>query len=305
MVSLENFLIVIVGPTAVGKTDLCVQLAKELKCDIISSDSRQFFKELSIGTAKPTTKEMNGVPHHFVDFIAIDHEFSAGKFELATLELLPKLFHENNLAIMTGGSGLYIQAVCHGMNEIPDVDLKFRAELYLELENHGIKPLLEELSIKDPEYYKIVDQSNPQRIIRALEVCRGAGQPYSAYRTDYKAIRDFNVIKIGLDRDREELFDRINLRVDQMIESGLIEEVKKFQDKRHLNALKTVGYKEIFGYLDGEYDKMEAIRLLKRNTRRYAKRQLTWFKKDEEYSWFHPDEANNILAYIKHIISDQ
>ena len=164
---------------------------------------------------------------------------------------------------------------------------------------------MEELSIKDPEYYKIVDQSNPQRIIRALEVCRGAGQPYSAYRTDYKAIRDFNVIKIGLDRDREELFDRINLRVDQMIESGLIEEVKKFQDKRHLNALKTVGYKEIFGYLDGEYDKMEAIRLLKRNTRRYAKRQLTWFKKDEEYSWFHPDEANNILAYIKHIISDQ
>lgn len=294
----ENFLIVIAGPTAVGKTELCVRLAKNLNCDIISSDSRQFFKELSIGTAKPSPEEMAGVRHHFIDFISIDEDFSAGKFESASLKLLSKLFKNGHQMILTGGSGLYIQAVCQGMNDIPDVDQSFREELYSELEIHGLKPLLEELSIKDPVYFKIVDQRNPQRIVRALEVCRGTGHPYSAFRTDKKVDRNFHVIKIGLNREREELFGRINLRVEQMIDAGLVDEVKSVMEKRQLNALKTVGYKEIFGYLDGHYDLNEAIRLLKRNTRRYAKRQLTWFKKDEEYTWFHPDKVEQILNHI-------
>ena len=293
-----NTLIVIAGPTAVGKTSITVKIADEIHCEIISADSRQFFKELSIGIAKPTQKEMMGIPHHFVDFISINEEFSAGKFEVATLNLLPRLFKKNNHVIMTGGSGLYIQAVCQGMNDIPDVDISFREELYKELEIHGLSPLLEELNIKDPEYFHSVDQNNPQRIIRALEVCRGAGKPYSSFRTDQKIQRDFKVLKIGLEREREELFSRIDIRMDEMIAAGLFEEAIEFQDKRQLNALKTVGYKEIFAYLDGEYDKTEAIRLLKRNSRRYAKRQMTWFKKDPEFLWFHPDDIDGILKYI-------
>lgn len=294
----------IAGPTAVGKTDFCVQVARNLDCEIISADSRQFFKELSIGTAKPNYEEMEGIKHHFVDCISIEQEFSAGRFEVEVLKLLPDLFRENQLVLMTGGSGLYIQAVCQGMNEIPDVDAKFREELYEELEIHGLQMLLEELKNKDIEYYNAVDRSNPQRIIRALEICRSTGQPYSQFRTDEHVQRDFEVIKIGLDRDREELFERINLRMDKMIEEGLFEEVAQFNDKRHLNALKTVGYKEVFGYMDGKYDRTEAIRLLKRNTRRYAKRQLTWFKKDPEYTWFHPDEAENVLEHIKDSIKN-
>ena len=300
----RNCLIVIAGPTAVGKTTLCVNLAQELRCEIISADSRQFFKELSIGTAKPTQEEMEGVPHHFVNFISIDKEFSAGKFELATLALLPGLFNKTNRTLITGGSGLYIQAVCQGMNDIPDLDMSFRTELYEELEIHGLQLLLEELSNKDPVYFNTVDQSNPQRIIRALEVCRGTGQPYSSFRTDKNVNRDFEVIKIGLNRKREELFSRIDQRMDQMIEAGLFEEAQKYYERRHLNALKTVGYKEIFGYLEGEYDKMETIRLLKRNSRRYAKRQLTWFKKDLEFTWFHPDNFEEILSHIQKKINN-
>jgi len=298
----KKYLIVIAGPTAVGKTELCKRIAKQLDCDIISADSRQFFKELSIGTAKPTLQEMKGVKHHFVDFIPIEQEFSAGIFEVEAFKLLQDLYSKKDLVIMTGGSGLYIQAVCQGMNDIPDVDIKFREELYKELDSHGIQNLLEELRIKDPDYYHFVDKSNPQRIVRALEVCRGTGQPYSFFRTDKQIEREFEVIKIGLERDRDELFERINRRMDQMIDDGLFEEVKKFNEKRHLNALKTVGYKEVFGFLDGEYDRAEAIRLLKRNTRRYAKRQLTWFKKDPEFIWFHPEHQDEIIAHIQRII---
>lgn len=295
----RNFLLVIAGPTAVGKTLLCVNLAHELQAEIISADSRQFFKELSIGTAKPTREEMKGIPHHFIDFISIDQEFSAGKFESATLALLPELFKKTNLVLMTGGSGLYIQAVCQGMNDVPEVDLSFRKELYKELEIHGLKLLLEELKVKDPEYFNSVDHSNPQRVVRALEVCRGIGKPYSSFRSDHKTKRNFELIKIGVNRDRKELFARIDQRMDEMVEAGLFEEASKFYEKRHVNALKTVGYKEVFGYMDGTYDKTEAIRLLKRNTRRYAKRQLTWFNKDPEFTWFHPEDYDDILTYIK------
>ena len=300
----NKYIIVIAGSTAVGKTKLCIELSKKLSCEIISADSRQFFKELSIGTAKPSVSEMQGVPHHFIDFISIEKEFSAGRFEVETLKLLPKLFKISNRVIMTGGSGLYIQAVCKGMNAIPDVDMSFRNELYKELEAHGLQLLLEELSIKDPEYFHTVDQNNPQRIIRALEICRGTGHPYSFFRVDNKNVRDFKVIKIGLERDRQELFDRIEQRMDQMIVTGLFAEAQKFHGKRHLNALKTVGYKEVFGYIDGAYDKEEAIRLLKRNSRRYAKRQLTWFKKDLDFTWFHPDEKEKLLQHIHSKLDD-
>lgn len=301
----RNFLIIVAGPTAVGKTKLCVQLAQELKCEIISADSRQYFKELSIGTAKPTKREMGGIPHHFIDFISIEQEFSAGKFEQEVLKLLPDLYKENNRTIMTGGSGLYIQAVCQGMNEIPDVDINFREVLYRELAAHGLPPLLQELSIKDPVYANMVDKSNPQRIVRALEICRGTGQPYSSFRTDQQVERDFEVLKIGLNREREELFIRIDQRMDLMVEEGLFEEAHQYYKMRHLNALKTVGYKEVFGYLNGEYNKDEAIRLLKRNTRRYAKRQLTWFKKDAGFSWFHPDSFEQILSHISSTLNNK
>lgn len=299
----SKHLIVVAGPTASGKTTLAVQLAKWLGCEVISADSRQFFKELSIGTAKPSPFEMDNVTHHFVDCISIEQEFSAGRFELAILDLLPQLFHTSDFAIMVGGSGLYIQAVCQGMNDTPMVDPRFRRELYEELEAHGLSVLLEELRTKDPVYYESVDRNNPQRIIRALEICRGSGMPYSSFRTDQRAERDFNIIKIGLTLPREELFCRIDDRMDKMLENGLFEEAKSLYPFRHLNALKTVGYTEIFDFLDGQYDQTEMIRLLKRNSRKYAKRQLTWFTKDQEYSWFLPQDFNGIIDHIQQKIN--
>ncbi len=301
----KKYLIVIAGPTAVGKTGLCIRLAKTLHCEIISADSRQFFKELAIGTAKPRPAEMEGIPHHFVDFLSIHNEFSAGKYELAVIELLDELFKKRNVAIITGGSGLYLQAVCDGMNDIPEVDPVFRKELYEELDRHGLEPLVEELRHKDPAYYETADTNNTQRIIRALEICRGAGMPYSSFRDDRKTERDFGIIKIGLDREREELFTRIEQRMDQMIADELFDEAERFYSFRHLNALKTVGYKEIFEFLDGKYDKKEAIRLLKRNSRRYARRQLTWFKKDPEFKWFHPEDFSGIVHYINQNIQNE
>lgn len=295
----QNSLIVIAGPTAVGKTDVSVQMAKKLGCDIISADSRQFYKELSIGTAKPTKDEMSGVTHHFIDFMSVQDEFSAGKFELAVMDLLPKIFYKTNRVIMTGGSGLYIQAVCEGMNDIPDVDPTFRKDLYKELDQHGLETLVEELKVKDPDYYHAVDINNPQRVIRALEICRGSGRPYSSFRQDQKNRRDFQIVKIGLDRKREDLFRRIDERIEKMIERGLFDEARRNYPFRHLNALKTVGYKEIFEYIDGKYDYNEAVRLLKRNSRRYAKRQLTWFKKDPEFEWLHPEDLKSILTIIR------
>lgn len=294
-----KYLIVIAGPTASGKTGVAVQLAKSLRCQVISADSRQFFKELSIGTAKPTIEEMEGVKHHFVDCISIQQEFSAGRFEVAVLELLEDLFKKTSCVIMAGGSGLYIQAVCQGMNDTPVIETGIREQLYQELAVHGLPVLLEELKVKDPEYYKFVDRHNPQRIIRALEICRGSGMPYSSFRTDQAAVRDFEIIKIALNRDRDELFRRIDERMDEMLKKGLFEEAKSLYPMRHLNALKTVGYTEIFDFLDGAYDEAEMVRLLKRNTRKYAKRQMTWFSKDPEYVWFHPEDREKILKYIQ------
>ena len=294
----NNLLIVVVGPTAVGKTTFSIQLAKTYQCDVLSADSRQFYKEMTIGTAKPTPGEMSGVKHHFIDFLPVEGEMSAGNFEIVALRKLEELFSQSPKAILTGGSGLYVQAVCHGMSEMPSPPVEIRSLLMQELKTKGLEILLLELKEKDIEYYNKVDRSNHQRVVRALEMVRFTGKPFSALRSGPSADRNFNIVKIGLEMDRDLLYERIDRRVDEMIEGGLEEEVKKLYPKKHLNALQTVGYKEYFDFMDGKYSREEAIRLIKRNTRRYAKRQMTWFKKDDEIAWFTPDEVENAIDYI-------
>lgn len=293
------------GPTAVGKTDLCVQLAKHFDTEIISADSRQFFREMQIGTAKPTPGEQQGVKHHFVDSHSITEEYSAGAFEQDVLALLEQLFRQHNVVLMTGGSGLYVRAVLEGMDEMPEVDPQVREELTEKYEQEGLEPLLDQLQQLDPLYFAQVDKANPQRVIRALEVCRSSGQPYSSFRKSERTERPFNIIKIALTRDRAELYSRIDQRMDLMLEQGLLEEAKALYPYREHNALQTVGYKEVFDFMEGKYDWEEAVRLLKRNSRRYAKRQLTWFSKHpEEYTWFHPEQWQEIVAYINERMSD-
>jgi len=296
----EKYLIVVVGPTAVGKTDLCVRLASHFKTEVISADSRQFYREMNIGTAKPTIAEQQGIKHHFVDSHSITEEYNAGAFEQDALRLLDELFKKHDVVIVTGGSGLYVRALCEGMDEMPETDPEIRTALTHTFETEGLEPLLSQLQQLDPEYFNQVDKANPQRIIRALEVCLSSAQPYSSFRKSERTKRPFNIIKIGLTRDRQELYNRIDLRMDQMLEQGLLEEAKALYPYRSHNALQTVGYKEIFDYLEGKYDWEEAVRLLKRNSRRYAKRQLTWFTKHpEEYTWFHPQEWQEIVRDVE------
>lgn len=279
-------LLVIAGPTAVGKTALCVQLAQQLGTEIVSADSRQFFREMSIGTAKPAAAEMQGVPHHFIDSHSITEDYSAGRFEADCLHLLEGLFQRHAVVILTGGSGLYLQAVTDGLDELPTTDPTIRAQLQQELAAHGLEPLVAELARLDPVAYARIDKQNHQRVLRAVEVCRATGQPFSSFHTGRSAVnRPFRIVKVTLTREREDLYERINQRVDHMLEAGLLAEVESLLPYRHHNALQTVGYQEIFGYLDGLYDWAEAVRLLKRNTRHYAKRQLTWLRRDEEYQW--------------------
>lgn len=292
-------LIVIAGPTAVGKTDLCIRLARELNTEIISADSRQIFREMTIGTAKPSAEELQKVTHHFIDSHSIHDKYTAGDYEREALEKVEQLFVSHGRLILTGGSGLYINAVTEGMADIPEVPAAIRETLNQRLASEGLEALTLELQKLDPVYYAQVDLKNPQRVTRALEVCLGTGKKYSELRNQSKKKRDFEVIKIGLIRPREELYARIDHRVDIMIEQGLFAEAEAlFPFKEHY-ALQTVGYKEIFDYLEGLYDKDEAVRLLKRNTRRYAKRQLTWFRKDESIEWFHPDHFESILDHIQ------
>ncbi|MBS9524804.1 tRNA (adenosine(37)-N6)-dimethylallyltransferase MiaA [Litoribacter alkaliphilus] len=298
LIDTAKFLIVVAGPTAVGKTDMCIKIAKKFNTSIISSDSRQFFREMEIGTAKPTLEERQQVAHHFIDSLSIHDQYDVRRFENDTLNLLNSLFETHDCVIMTGGSGLYIDAVCKGFDEMPEIPSQIRESLNELFQNEGIEVLQKRLKQVDPEYFEMVDRHNPQRLIRALEVFEGTGKPFSSFRLKNTVERPFNLIKIGLERDRELLYERINLRMDQMIEQGLFEEAEKIFPYRHLNALQTVGYSEIFGYLDGKYDKEEAVRLLKRNSRRYAKRQLTWFKKDPDMVWFSPDEAESIIKHI-------
>ena len=293
-----NNLIVIAGPTAIGKTALSISIAKKLHCPIVSADSRQFFKEMSIGTAKPTTSEMDGVVHYFIDSHSIAENYNVGKYEINAIELLGKLFVENKNVILTGGSGLYIDAVCKGFDELPEADPEIRNKIDLILKEKGIEGLQELLKELDLEYYNKADLQNPQRLSRALEVCLTTGLPYSVLRKGIAKKRDFNIIKIGLDIPREKLYERINKRVDRMMDAGLLEEVKQLKSFQHLNALQTVGYKELFDHLDGKTDLKTAVEAIKQNTRKFAKRQLTWFRKDAEMKWFEPDNETEILEFI-------
>lgn len=299
-----KYLILVVGPTAVGKTDLCLNLAKKFNSEIISCDSRQFYREMNLGTAKPSLDELNQVPHHLINSLSIEESYDVRKFEKDALEILESLFQKNKLVIMTGGSGLFADAVVNGLDEMPAIDPKFREEIIQEFNELGLAYLQKEVAKIDPEYFQVVDQNNPQRLMRAIEVFRGTGKTFSSFRVKTKVQRDFKTIKIGLNREREELYRRIDLRMDQMIEQGLFEEAAGLFEKRHLNALQTVGYQEIFGFMEGDYDQEEAIRLLKRNSRRYAKRQLTWFRKDAEIQWFDPSEGDKVFEYIESQIGE-
>jgi tRNA dimethylallyltransferase len=295
----KKTLIVIVGPTASGKTALSVKIAKLFNTEIISADSRQFYKEMNIGTAKPTIKEMDGVVHHFINSHSITEEYSIGKYEKEALVVLEDIFQAHDVVVMVGGSGLYVKVVCEGMDEIPDTDPEIRAVLADKLNKEGLTVLLEELKKVDPIYYDQVDRSNTQRVVRALEVFQSTGVPYSDFRKGEKKERPFNIIKIGLLWDRTELYNRIDQRMDVMIQEGLFEEAKNLYPYKNSNALQTVGYKEIYDYMDGQYDKEEAIRLLKRNSRRYAKRQMTWFNKDKEVVWMDGKNPKEILWWLE------
>ncbi len=299
-----NYLVVIIGATAVGKTDLAIRLAQYLATEIISADSRQFYREMNIGTAKPLPEELNLIKHHFINSHSIENEYNAGQFEKDVLNLLQEIFKKKSIAIMVGGSGLYIKAVCEGLDQMPEIEPAMRETLQSDLKENGLDFLLNELKDKDLDYYNIVDKANPQRILRALEVIRTTGLPYSTFRLadSSKAktnLRDFQIIKIGLERPREELYARIDARMDKMLKDGLLNEVKNLYQFRGINALQTVGYKEIFDFLDNQYDWAETVRLLKRNSRRYAKRQQTWFGRDEQICWFQPDEFDRIISYLK------
>lgn len=295
----SKYLIIIAGPTAVGKTDLCVRLAKHFDTEVISADSRQFYQELAIGTAKPTAEEMQGVKHHFIDSHSIADYYSVGDYERDCLAVLDEIFTRKDVAILTGGSGMFIKIVTDGLDEMPEADLELRESLMARLETEGLDSLTAQLRELDPVYFEEVDQQNPQRIVRALEVCLATGQPFSAFRKKQKKERPFECIKIALERPREELYARIDLRMDLMLAQGLEEEARSVLPFREHYALKTVGYKEIYEHWDGQYDRDEMVRLLKRNTRRYAKRQLTWFRNQDDFQWFDPKQEDEIVKYIE------
>jgi len=295
----NKYIIAVVGPTAVGKTALSVALAKRYNTCVLSADSRQIYKELSIGTAKAGIEEQDGVPHYFVDSLSIEEPFNAGRFEREGLILLESLFQQHDVIILCGGTGLYVKALLEGMDELPETDLELRESLNKEFEEQGLGTMVAELKIIDEETYRQIDLQNPLRVFRAIEVYRQTGKPLSAFKTGAKKVRPFKSIKIGLNMPREELYERIDRRMDLMLAAGLEEEAGANIQYRYLNALQTVGYSEIFGFIDGLYDREEMIRLLKRNSRRYAKRQLTWFTKDQEVEWFHPGAVGEITRFVE------
>ncbi len=299
---MNKTLIIIAGPTAIGKTTLAISLAKHFKTEIISADSRQFYREMNIGTAKPSAVELKEVKHHLINSHSVLDQFNAGDFEKESIELINKLFLDYDQVIMAGGSGLFINAVSHGFDQLPIATDEIRTYLNTILNEKGITFLQDRLKKIDPVYYKEVDIFNPQRIIRALEVFESSGKTFSSLRTNIKKQRPFNIVKIGLNTDRNLLYERINLRVDQMIKDGLIEEVEGLKSYRHLNPLNTVGYSEIFNYIDGKSTREEAIEKIKQNTRRFAKRQITWFNKSEDIKWFKPDEFDSIIQHLNSIL---
>lgn len=293
----------IAGPTAAGKTALAIEVAKAFDTAVISADSRQFFHEMHIGTARPLESEMQGVKHYFAGSHSITEDYNVGRFEAEAIQLLDELYREKEIAVLCGGSGLYIDAVCNGLDELPQADEKTRAYLIGLLDNEGLPALQQLLLEKDPLYHSQVDLQNPHRLIRALEVCLVTGKPYSSLRKGTRTNRNFEIIKIGVNLDREALYERINRRVDEMVSNGLIEEAKSVYAHRSRNALQTVGYKELFDHFEGNTDLATAISLIKQNTRRFAKRQLTWFRRDPEIKWFGPLQGSEVIAYIKEEIS--
>lgn len=294
-----NTLIVLLGPTGVGKTELCLRLADTFSIPIINADSRQIFREIPIGTAAPTKSQQERVRHYFVGTHALEDYYSASIYEQEVLQLLEDLFKQSPVALIAGGSMMYIDAVCKGIDDIPTVDDITRSLMKKRLETEGLEMLLNELKELDPEHYAIVDHHNPRRVVHALEICHMTGRTYTSYRTNSQKQRPFNILKIGLNRPREELYERINQRVLQMMEQGLLEEAHSVYPLRGLNSLNTVGYKELFNYFDGKIPLEEAIRQIQSNTRRYMRKQLTWFKRDESIRWFHPDNIEEIINYIK------
>ena len=292
-------LFVLIGPTGVGKTALSLSIAEMLGCDIVSADSRQMYADLKIGTAAPTGKELARVRHHFVGQLALTDYYSAARYEEEAMKCLNNLFQTNDHALLTGGSMMYVDAVCKGIDDIPTVDEETRAFMMERYDKEGLEPLCAELRLLDPEYYRIVDLKNPKRVIHALEICHMTGRTYTSYRTQSCKERPFRIVKIGLRREREELYERINRRVDIMMEEGLLDEVKSVLPYRHLNSLNTVGYKELFMYLDGECSLNFAIEKIKQNSRIYSRKQMTWFKRDTDIHWFHPDDQDEILQFVR------
>lgn len=296
----KPLLLCIVGPTAIGKTRLSIELAQAFQTEIISADSRQFFKEMSIGTAVPSPEELQSAPHHFIQDKSIHEFYSVGEFERDALALLQELFNKHKILILVGGSGLYVDAIINGLDEFPEVSETVRQALNDEYKTEGIVPLQEELKISDPAYFKKVDINNPQRVIRALEVIRSSGLPFSGFRGKKKVERPFNSIYIGLEAPREVIYERINRRVDKMMDAGLLDEVNSLLPYKNLNALQTVGYKELFEYFEKRITLEEAVDLIKRNTRRFAKRQGTWFRKNPQINWFdYTTPVETIISFIK------
>ena len=310
---MSTTLVVITGPTGVGKTELCIRLAERFHTDIINADSRQIFREIPIGTAAPTAEQQARVKHHFVGTHSITDYYSASMYEQDVLNLISHTSHlapripelrsptrslSSHLALMTGGSMMYIDAVCNGIDDIPTIRDDIREEMKRRYAEEGLPALVEELRQLDPEHYEVVDRNNPRRVIHALEICHQTGKTYTSFRTNTRKERPFNIVKIGLTRPREELYERINRRVDQMMEDGLLEEARAMYPLRHLNALNTVGYKELFCYFDGTWTLPEAVERIKGNTRRYCRKQLTWFKRDPEIHWFSPDDENICSKFL-------
>ena len=295
-----NTLIVITGPTAVGKTELCLRIAEKFNIPVINADSRQIFRGMQIGTAAPTPEQRKRVRHYFVDLLELDEYYNASMYEQDVMKLLYSMFKDkdNAIALLTGGSMMYIDAVCNGIDDIPTISDEVRLLYKQRLEKEGLTALLQELKVKDPQYYDFVDKNNPRRVVHGLEICHQTGRTYSSFRVKEKKQRPFRIIKIALNRDREELYSRINRRVDEMMENGMEEEARLLLPYRSLNALNTVGYKELFRYFDGEWTMEEAIERIKGNTRRYARKQLTWYKKDNDIVWFDAAETDKVFMYL-------
>ena len=297
----RNRLIVIVGATGSGKTDLSIGVAEHFGAPIISTDSRQFYRGMAIGTAQPSREQMARVEHHLVDCLDVTEDFNCGAYERVALERLAELFKKHDTVVAVGGSGLYVKALCEGMDDLPDAKPALRAELLKRLETDGLESLVEQLKELDEDYYNEVDRCNPQRVLRAVEVCLTTGQPYSSLRKGGSKQRDFEIVKVGVDYPREELYDRINRRVDMMMEEGLEAEARAMLPQRHLNALQTVGFSELFDYFDGTISKEDAVELIKRNSRRYAKRQMTWFRRDKDIKWFTKPTVEEVVAYLEQL----